>query len=166
MEIDLQKLNVCQLLSLYAGILEELRSRNITRSSNAPLGDYTEYLFCKAFDWCQEGNSKAGYDAACPDGIRYQIKGRRPTRENPSRQLSFIRRLPDKQFHYLAAILFHEDYSINKAAIIPHEVVESRARYSEHANGWLFHLEDDVWNVPGVRDVTDEIEEAISKIEI
>lgn len=157
MSIDTKENSVAELLNLYAEILEELREREIIRSSNAPLGDYTEYLFCKAFEWEQEGNSKVGYDAMALDGTRYQIKSRRPTKHNSSRQLSFIRRLPDKQFDYVAAALFNENYTVCRAAIIPHTVISDRARYSKHANGWLFHLEDDVWDISGVEDVTEPL---------
>ncbi len=156
---DLEKFSVPKLLGLYAEILEELRARKVIRSWNAPLGDYCEYLFCNAMEWQQETNSKTGYDAIDNKGIKHQIKGRRPTKENRSRQLSFIRRLPEKQFDFLAAILFNEDYSVNRAAIIPHAVVhdDMHSRYSEHANGWLFRLEDAIWEIPDVLDVTQNV---------
>src|SRR5208283_2306292 len=109
-------------------------------------------LFCRAFGWNREGASAAGFDAVCPRGLRYQIKGRRLTPENPSRQLSFIRKLPEHQFDFLAGILFHSGFRLQRAALIPHAVVEERARYSKHANAWLFDLKDEVWDAPGVND--------------
>ena len=51
-----------------------------------------EYLFCKAFGWKQADNSQANVDAIGSDGTRYQIKSRRLTRFNKSRQLSAIPR--------------------------------------------------------------------------
>lgn len=152
--VNLKEKSAGELLALYTFILEELRSREIIRSSNAPTGDYAEYLFCNAFGWIQQGNSNAGYDAISNDDIRYQIKSRRLTKYNPSRQLSFIRKLELKQFDFLAAVLFNEDFSIWKAAIIPHKLIQPRSRFAKTPNGWLFNLEDNIWNLKGVIDVT------------
>jgi hypothetical protein len=148
---------VNELLELHGAILEELREKKIVRSSNGPVGDYAELLFSRAFSWVLEGNAASGHDAKNGEGQRYQIKSRRITRHNNSRQLSFIRRLPDKRFDFLAGVLFNADYSIYRAAIVPHNLLEPRCRFSKHANGWLFKLEDDVWTMPEVRDVTDEL---------
>ena len=155
--IDLKNKSPSGLLKLYTLILDELRTREIIRSSNAPTGDYAEYLFCNTFKWEQQGNSNAGYDAISIDGKRYQIKSRRLTGHNPSRQLSFIRKLEKKQFDFLAGVLFNEDFSIFKAAIIPHEFIQPRSRFSKTTNGWLFKLEDNIWNINRVIDVTEKL---------
>ena len=120
-------MNLCilkppELLALHAKIGDELRTRGITRSSNNPTGDLAEYLFCRAFGWQQGGKSQANVDAVSADGVRYQIKGRRITQFNSSRQLSAIRDLGGGHFDFLAGVLFDEDYSIMRAAIIPHAV--------------------------------------------
>ena len=151
---------VSTLLQAHAAIIDELRDRKIVRSSNAPVGDYAELLFKNAFSWTLENNSASGHDATDAGGARYQIKGRRIKARNGSRQLSFIRRLPDKTFDFLAGVLFNADYSIRRAAIVPHVLLEPRCRFSKHTNGWLFKLEDDVWDMGGVRDVTIELRAA------
>lgn len=143
-----------ELLSLHARIMKELRSRGITRSANIPTGDLAEHLFCKAFGWTQAGKSNANLDAVGPDEIRYQIKGCRIIRDDGSRQLSAIRDLNGGHFDFLAGVLFNEDYGILRAAIIPHEVVASRAAFVARTNSHKFFLRDDVWDAPGVRDVT------------
>jgi hypothetical protein len=153
-------LKVTELLQLHGAILEELRERKIVRSSNGPAGDYAELLFSQAFSWVLESNSASGHDAMDGAGQRYQIKSRRITPHNRSRQLSFIRRLPDKTFDFLAGVLFNADYSIYRAVIVPHSIIEPRCRFSKHANGWLFKLEDGVWAIPEARDVTDELKAA------
>ena len=102
---DIARVTAAQLLALHASVAEELRRRGITRSSNNPTGDFAEYLFCKAFPWTQAGNSNAHLDAVGPDGTRYQIKGRRMTRHNKSRQLSAIRNLDGSHFDVLAGVL-------------------------------------------------------------
>ena len=155
--IDLSEFSPAGLLALHAQVADELRARDITRSSNNPTGDLAEYLFCKAFGWAQSGNSKANIDAVAPDGTRYQIKGRRIIRYNNSRQLSATRDLPGSHFDLLAGVLFNEDYSVVRAALIPHAVALARATFVERTNSHRFLLCDDVWNAPGVSDVTAEL---------
>jgi hypothetical protein len=155
--IDLTHFTPGAILALHARISDELRSRGITRSSNNPTGDLAEYLFCRAFKWEQSGNSKANIDAIDQNGIRYQIKGRRITRFSKSRQLSALRDLGGAHFDYLAAVLFAEDYSVLRAAIIPHGVAMSRAVFVNRTNSHKFILRDDVWGESNVRDVTAEL---------
>jgi hypothetical protein len=155
--MNLSELSAPELLSLHAKVADQLRGRGITRSANNPTGDLAEYLFCKAFGWKQSGNSKANIDAIGPDGIRYQIKGRRITRYNNSRQLSAIRDLGGAHFDFLAAVLFDEDYGITRAALIPHAVAMERATFVERTNSHRFLLRDEIWNALGVRDVTAEL---------
>lgn len=155
--IELSKLDVPSLLRLHSEICQELVDRKITRSMNNPVADYAEFLFARAFSLTLAGNSAKGYDAEDVHGQRYQIKGRRPTRANPSRQLSVIRNLDSHQFDFLAGVVFTEDFGVLRAASIPHEIVAGRAKYRKHVNGWLFHLDDQVWSVNGVRDVTAEL---------
>lgn len=156
--------SVRNLLQLHGAILEELRRRKVVRTSNSPVGDYAELLFATAFGWELESSSAAGHDAKDKDGQRYQIKSRRLTKANGSRQLSFLRRLPERKFDFLAAILFDGACLVQRAIILPHEGLEARCRYSKHANGWLFQLEDSCWDMPGARDVTEEIRAASDAI--
>jgi hypothetical protein len=155
--MDFAEMSPLQLLALHARVSDELRARGITRSSNNPTGDLAEYLFCKAFGWTQADNSKANIDALGSDGTRYQIKGRRMTRFNKSRQLSAIRDLDGAHFDMLAGVLFAQDYSVQRAAIIPHAAVVANAAYVKHTNSHKFYLRDDVWQAPGVTDVTAQL---------
>ncbi len=152
-------LTVRQLLSLHGQILDELRGRQILRTGNSPVGDYAEHLFARAFGWTLVANSSAGHDAE-HQGVRYQIKARRVTARNPSRQLSALRRLPEKSFDWLAGILFDADYGVSRAILIPHALVMERASFSAHVNGWRILLEDWWWTLPGTRDVTGDLKEA------
>jgi hypothetical protein len=149
--------SIRQLLEMYGQIMDELKHRGVVRTSNAPGGDYAELLFSRAFGWKLAGNSASGHDAIDEAGTRYQIKSRRLSRPNTSRQLSALRKLPERHFDCLAGVLFQPDYSVLKAAIIPHEQVVSRSRYTDHTKSWTFFLDDQLWSVPGVRDVTKEI---------
>jgi hypothetical protein len=155
--MNLSELTPPELLVLHAKLADELRTRGITRSANNPTGDLAEYLFCKAFGWTQAGNSHTNVDAIGTDGTRYQIKGRRITRYNNSRQLSAIRDLSGGHFDFLAGVLFNEGYSVMRAALIPHAVAVARAKFVERTNSHRFLLHDDIWNAAGVRDVTSEL---------
>ena len=152
--MNVETLTVPELLLLHTRIGDEMRRRGVTRSANNPTGDLSEYLFCKAFGWQQAGNSHANIDAVAADGTRYQVKGRRITRFNNSRQLSAIRDLKGGHFDFIAGILFNEDYSVMRAALIPHCVALERAKFVERTNSHRFLLQDDVWSAPGVQDVT------------
>lgn len=156
-DMDLSALAPPELLALHAKVADELRARGVTRSANNPTGDLAEYLFCKAFEWVRAGNSHANIDAVGPDGVRYQIKGRRITRHNNSRQLSAIRDLGGAHFDFLAGVLFAEDYTIMRAALIPHAVAIERATFVARTNSHRFLLRDDIWNAHAVRDVTGEL---------
>ncbi|MEQ1953876.1 hypothetical protein [Mesorhizobium sp. CN2-181] len=153
----IREAGVRELLSLHAQILDELRDRQIVRTSNSPLGDYAELLFASAFGWQLNDNSSAGHDAVDAQGVRYQIKARRVTPKNPSRQLSAIRRLPDRTFDVLACVLFDAGYQVFKALLLPYEVVQARARHVEHTNSWRFMADDKLWLVAGAQDVTTDI---------
>jgi hypothetical protein len=155
--IDLEALAIPELLELYAAVLVRLRSSGVCRTENNPVGDLSEWLFCSAFCWALEGNSSRDFDALGNDGTRYQIKGRRLTESNPSRQLSAIRDLAGEHFDYLAAVLFAEDFSVDRAAIVPHAVVARIAPVAHRTNSHTFVLRDSVWATPGARDVTPEI---------
>lgn len=148
---------IAELLALHVAIMEELRERDVLRSANNPTGDLAEYLFCAAFGWAQESNSAKAFDAKGGDGTRYQIKGRRIHRRNRSRQLSAIRDLGG--FEILAAVLFDDEYRILGAALIPAAVVREHSTYIRHTNSHKFLLRDAIWDVPGVVDVTADLQQ-------
>jgi hypothetical protein len=147
--------SIAELLALHAAVMEELRARNVLRSSNNPTGDLAEYLFCAACGWGQENNSAKAFDATGEDGMRYQIKGRRIHRRNGSRQLSAIRD-PDG-FDILAAVLFNDNYKVLRAALIPAAVVRDHSKFIEHTNSHKFLLRDAIWDATGVIDVTEQL---------
>src|SRR4030081_3186019 len=68
-----------------------LRVRNLVRTANTPVGDYAERICCDRFGLERKGFSEKSVDAVDAKGIRYQVKGRRLTPENRSRQLGAIR---------------------------------------------------------------------------
>jgi hypothetical protein len=154
---ELRDLTPPELLVMHAAVSEELRRRGVTRSSNNPVGDLAEHLFCRAFGWKQAPNSMRDADATDAAQMRYQIKGRRLTMHNNSRQLGALRDLPAQGFDVLAAVLFQEDYRVLRAALIPHTRVVELAKRVERTNSWRFLLRDTIWSVADVRDVTDDL---------
>lgn len=145
------------LLRLFAATLEELRRRQLVRSGNNPVADYAEKIAAHALGWDLIRKSGAGHDGEDADGGRFQIKSRRVTTHNASRQLSCLRNMDSKPFDYLVGIVFDAEFNIHRACVIPLSVVRTRARFSKHVNGHILHLHDELWSIPGVRDVTPEM---------
>ena len=152
---DLQSLKVIDLLRLYAAILRELKTRGIVRTRNNPVADYAEWLVKETLRFSLESNSKAGYDAVGPDGLRYQIKSRRFAFGIKSVQLGAIRNLEDRPFDYLIAIIFGEEFLIRYAAKIPYDIVLKRSRYRRHINAHVLHFRRTIFDEAGVEDITD-----------
>lgn len=162
--MDYSEFSAQALMQNHASILLELKQRGIIRTANNPVGDLAEYLFCKAFDWQQEGNSKSGYDALDAEKCRYQIKSRRIHQANKSSQLSAMRNLDQQPFDMLAVIIFEENYMIRQAAIAPYRLVFDASSYRSHVNGWLFHARDAFFEHEDVHCVKQEIEAVFSAI--
>ena len=148
-----------QILGLYAELIEVLRTRGVVRSSNNPLADFTEGIVAKALGLKVCGNSNSGYDATSPDGIRYQIKGRRITLHNPSTQLSAMRRLDERPFDFMAAVLFNPDFSVKYAALVPIETVIKLSSFVKHTNSHTFLFRPNVLKDPLVQDITLKVRE-------
>lgn len=155
--IDLSSPSNRELLKLYTELMAELRARGIVRTSNGPGADVAEGLVAKALSLTLNAASTAGYDGIDPMGRKVEVKCRRLTRHNDSRQLSAIRNLDSAHFDLLAGVLFNEDFSVLKAALIPFQVVKEHAVFVKHTNGWKFVLRDSIWLVPGVEDITDKL---------
>lgn len=147
----LKELEVKELLQLQASITKELKDRGIVRTQNQPLGDYTEWLVAKALDLQLEASSKAGYDGISKAGVRVQIKGRRVTPFNNSRQLSVIRKYNEKDFDELAAVIYNENFDVIEALMIPHEVIGDYASHRKHINGHILILKGPILSDPRVK---------------
>lgn len=151
--MDLKKYSVKELLNLHSSIIDELKAREIVRTKNNPVGDYTEWLIAQALDLQLATNSSAGYDGVDSNGVKIQIKGRRITPNNQSRQLSAIRKLDQKDFDQLAAVIFDENYEVIDAVLIPHEVISEYASYREHVNAHILHLRGAILEDSRVQDI-------------
>ena len=163
--MDFAKETAQGLLTNYCEVLKELRLRNLIRSTNNPVADITETIVALALKLKLVNGSTAGHDAIDEaTGFRYEIKGRRVTRENKSRQLSFIRGLDKNHFDFLVGVLFDENFHITKACLIPKSTVQKLAKYVEHVNGWRLILADSVWRDAGVQDLTEPLQMILAKL--
>lgn len=139
--IDLDNLEKEDLLQLYGRLMEKLRQCKLIRSSNNPVSDYAEKIVCEKLKLSIQGKSSKGYDAIDEkSGIKYQIKARRVTRHNKSRQLGVIRNIDQKLFDYLIAVIFDESFKPIEIWRIPRETIPKYARYSQHQNGHILIL--------------------------
>lgn len=132
--LNLDKLEPIELLRLQADATAELKRRNIVRTNNNPLGDYTEWLVANIMGLTLSSSSKAGYDAVSNMGVRFQIKGRRITTKNSSRQLSAIRNYAGKEFDWLIAVIFDRYFNVLNAYLMPHEIIGYYYPHRDHVN--------------------------------
>jgi hypothetical protein len=165
MDTHLCTLPLTGLLKLYSEILQELVRRKVCRSTNNPVADIAELLVIEALILTPAAKSTKGYDAVDGSGKRYEIKGRRVTADNPSRMLSAIRDCEAHHFDYLAGILFREDFSFEKACVVPFEVVQRRSTYRKHVNAHIFELKDELWNASGVIDISKQIAAVLARLD-
>jgi len=152
---EFEGLNTSELLQLWSRSLAELRTRGICRSANNPVADYAELLSTRALGLTLATKSNTGFDAVDGDGQRYEVKARRITPQNRSRQLSPLRGLDRHHFDFLVGVVLNTDFSVLRACVIPYARVMEYATFREHVNGWILHLRDALWEQPGVNDVTD-----------
>jgi hypothetical protein len=158
--LDPDTLSNRELLVLYGRVLEALRTRGVVRSKNNPVADYAEGLCQRALDLTLAPKNATGYDGTDPTGHKIEIKARRITKENGSRQLSAIRGIGQHHFDYLAGVLFNADFSVFKGCLIPYELIKEHGRHNEYTNSHRFLLADSVWSLPGVRDITEALQDA------
>ncbi len=166
MDSNLKALRVAELLQLYANVLQELNDRGVCRSTNNPVADLAETLAIKTLNLKPAPKNTKGYDALDDRGQKYEIKGRRITLHNPSRMLSAIRDCNAKHFDFLVGLLFAEDFSLLRACVVPFEIVKERSHYRQHTNANIFELKDEIWEQPGVRDITTELRLTLVQLDV
>ena len=133
MRESLEELSAGQLLAQYAAILSELRRRGISRTSNAPLGDYAEHLASAVYRGPLEPNSVKSHDLVSADGRRIQVKAITiADGMHPSATFSAFR-----SFDFDAAAFLAVDratYDVLWAREVPADEVRAAARFSTHTN--------------------------------
>ncbi|WLH33096.1 hypothetical protein PSH79_14200 [Pseudomonas sp. FP2196] len=138
--MNLTNLSISELLKLQSAAIDELKNRGVLRTKNNPVGDYAEWLVSSAFELTLANNSAAGHDAESTDGRRIQIKSRRITAHNRSKQLGVIRNLDKNDFDELIAVIFNESYEVIEAYSIQHSAISKYSVHRSHVNGHILHL--------------------------
>lgn len=154
---------VLDLLVDYSRIIIELCDRGVLRSVNNPVADYAEYLASKALGLTRASLSTKGHDAIDENGKRYEIKSRRLTRKSKPTRFSAIRKLEEDHFDFLIAILFNENFTVNKAAIFPKDFVIKKSFWQKHVNAYILPIDNELWNSESGKDILSEIINAQSE---
>lgn len=155
---------VLDLLDDYSRIIIELCDRGVLRSVNNPVADYAEYLASKALGLTRAPLSTKGYDAIDQNGKRYEIKSRRLTRKSKPTRFSAIRKLEEDHFDFLIAILFNENFTVNKAVIFSKDFVIKKSFWQKHVNAYILPIDDELWNSKSGKDILSEIKKAQREI--
>ena len=153
---DLNEMSEIELLQTHGAVIEELLCREIVKTRNNPIGDYTEWLVCNRMGWKMADKNQKGFDATDKDGKRYQIKGGR--KGDGIVPFSPIRNLEQEAFHSVIVVAFKDDYSIRFAAKIPHELVPRLANINKSVNGFVLRLNEKKIEHDGVVNIYDCLE--------
>jgi hypothetical protein len=158
---ELELRSTGELLAGYASSLVELRRRGVIRSSNAPAGDYGEWLVARALHGKLAANLAAkSYDLVLPDERRVQVKTRVvsvPPRRGQL-QASVFRSFG---FDLAALVQLRDiDHEVHRAVLLPVDVVQGLARRIEHVNGWRVMMTPTVLDHPRAQDITDAAQRA------
>lgn len=130
---DLSDLRVKELLQLEAGIVAELRSRDLVRTNNKPLGDIAEMVVLRARGGVLEPNSTKSHDVTDAHGRRIQVKAMGGRAAGRSGKFS-----PFRSFEFDTAVFLvfdAEQFDLMLAREVPGAEIEAVARYSSHTNG-------------------------------
>ena len=161
--MDLANIQTKDLLRLQSEVIAELRIRGILRTMNNPVGDYAEWLVASALGLKLAKNSSAGHDAESEDGKKIQIKARRISPTNKSRQLGVIRNLDKGDFDELIAVIFSESYEVVEAVSIPHAAISEYSTHRSHVNGHVLSLRGKLLSDGRVRDIRAELNRGASQ---
>ncbi|WP_207556105.1 hypothetical protein [Intrasporangium flavum] len=137
--------SLADLFTLYGRILDELSSREVIRSRNQPLGDYSEWLVCRALRGLLADNkSEKAFDVVADlgatlldgrgphdgahQGAQIQVKARAISAQ-PKRDQLQTSPFHAGGFDYLALVLHRAfDFHVEQAVLMPVSAVHLYAR--------------------------------------
>ena len=136
--IDISQLSLQDLLRFERAINNELRTRNLVRTNNKPLGDIAEAVVYFARGGTLEPNSTRSHDITTKDGTRIQVKAVTQVAGKVRGQFSTFRSL---EFHSAIFLIFDADdlYLVGAYEMSPEEI-ELNASFSQHVNGYNIRL--------------------------
>lgn len=153
--IDVKTLSAFQMMQLQTQLQDELAARKIVLNPSQPVGDYAIHLACTAFDLRREPPATSGYDASNSENLRYQIKYRRLSGPQDTRQLNAIKGVEQRKFDFLIGVLFNPDMTILRAAMMSFDVAASKVDKEK-----ILLLSNKIFDAEGVFDVTDKLKAA------
>ncbi len=160
-DVEGKPLPTATLLAGYAGILAELRERQVIRSGNAPVGDYAEWLVARALDGVIAPNKAAkSYDITVPGRGLIQVKARLASEPRTSGQLQTS---PFRSWDFDAAalvLLSTIDYHVTKAVLLPVDVTRACAIWRPNVNGWVIRMTNALMGHTSAEDITDRLNAA------
>lgn len=154
---DFSRASTSELFGTYASVLAELRRREIIRTSNAPAGDYAEYLIARALGGTLQPNSNKSFDVEAK-GRQIQVKCRvvDATGRNPRQALSPFRTFA---FDEAAVVLFNPDYTVAHAVMVPVAVVKRLSVHRPYVNGYVAMIQTLLAH-PQAKDITTLVQKA------
>jgi hypothetical protein len=152
----LKQKSISDLLGIYGQVLEELNERGVIRSTNAPTGDYAEWLVQQALGGKLQPNSNKSDDLIVRKK-RIQIKARVLTDPEKSgeRQLSSFR---SWNFDEAVIVLFDRHYAVKRATRIKVDDLKAAAEEDKWVSGHRVIARDAL--LDRGRDITEKLREA------
>jgi hypothetical protein len=143
MKANLKRATIGELLALSRQVLVKLRSRDVIRTTNAPTGDYAEWLVQRVVKgtFGVEVKSKLGRHDAERGPLAGQGTGSR--RHQEPRPTSVVS-VPVLGLPFAVIVLFDDDFKVRKAACLSAEQLKAVARYAKHVNGHLVFATDEL----------------------
>ena len=72
---ELRTMSETELLQTHSGVITELRRRDVVKTENNPIGDYTEWLVCNRLMLQGQGSSKEAFDAIDAQVLGIKLRG-------------------------------------------------------------------------------------------
>lgn len=147
MPVDLSSMTIAELLRLWAGTMAELRTRDVVRTANNPVGDIAEAIVHEHYGGTRGSFSQKGWDVQDVTGRRLQVKGMRRTGQRGRRNLSAIR---DSDYDLVVIVVFDSDFTLATALEVPREVVEELFAIRPYVNGRIITVSEALLRHPKV----------------
>lgn len=158
---DIASLTTGELLRLYGGILDELRSRGVVRSRNAPAGDLAETLATIVYSGTLAPQSEKSWDVLSEDGTKIQVK----CRVLASGQAGAFSPFRSDGFDLCVFLVLDPSYGIVSATEVPVSEVYAIARAVAWVNGVRVSSTQDLLARPGAVDRTAAFTSAMTVVE-
>lgn len=151
-------MTVSQLLGTYARVLAELRSRQVVRTNNAPVGDYAELLVAHALDGTLARSvSEKSYDLTCEEFGKVQVKGRAvdvPASASQSQTSPFR----SWDFDHAALVMVRlSDYSVHRAVVVPVGLAREQATWKSTIGAHVVHMRPPLIDALDAVDITGRV---------